>query len=93
MFLTLALLTAGSALLAAGILASANGVITAGGWVLVASAAAAFYTAGAMMLEESFGGRVILPLGRWSLRGNLPGHRITRPFEYAAGMPGLRAGQ
>ncbi|POX49706.1 acetate uptake transporter family protein [Streptomyces sp. Ru72] len=93
MFLTLALLAAGSALQAAGTLAGASSVITAGGWVLVASSAAAFYTAGAMMLEESFGGRVVLPLGRWSLRGNLPGHRVTRPFEYAAGMPGLRAGQ
>lgn len=93
MFLTLILLAAGSALLAAGILAAASSLVTAGGWVLVASSAAAFYTAGAMMLEESFGGRVVLPLGRWSLRGNLPGHRTTRPFEYAAGMPGLRAGQ
>jgi uncharacterized protein len=93
MFVTLGLLAAGSALQAAGILGATHSVVVAGGWVLVASAAAAFYTAGAMMLEEAFGGRVILPLGRWSLRGNVPGYRATRPIGYAAGMPGLRAGQ
>jgi hypothetical protein len=61
--------------------------------VLIASAAAAWYTAGAMLLQEAYGGRIILPVGRWSLRGNLPGHRQTRPIEYAAGEPGAKAGQ
>jgi hypothetical protein len=46
-----------------------------------------------MMLEQSYGGRVILPLGRWSLRGNLPGRKQTRPIEYPGGLPGAKAGQ
>ncbi|MFE1753727.1 acetate uptake transporter [Streptomyces anandii] len=93
LFLTLGLLAAGSALLAAGIIGAVHGLVVTAGWVLVASSAAAWYTAGAMMLEQSYGGRIILPLGRWSLRGNLPGHRQARPIEYAAGMPGAKAGQ
>ncbi|PZH04844.1 hypothetical protein C1I97_19135 [Streptomyces sp. NTH33] len=93
MFLVMGLLAAGSALLAAGFVGAVHGLVLAGGWVLIASAAAGWYTAGAMMLEQSYGGRIILPLGRWSLRGNLPGHRQTRPIEYAAGEPGAKAGQ
>jgi succinate-acetate transporter protein len=93
LFLVLALLAAGSALLAAGILGTVHGLVVAAGWVLIASAAAAWYTAGAMLLQEAYGGRIILPVGRWSLRGNLPGHRQTRPIEYAAGEPGAKAGQ
>nr|WP_181446736.1 hypothetical protein [Streptomyces sp. NTH33] len=93
MFLTLILLAAGSALLAAARIGAFSGVRIAAGWVLVASSAAAFYTAGAMLLEQSYGGRVILPLGRWSLRGNLPGHQAIRVIGYPAGMPGARAGQ
>ncbi|MFF8596234.1 acetate uptake transporter family protein [Streptomyces sp. NPDC015220] len=93
LFLTLILLTAGSALLAAGLLGSVHSLVVTAGWVLIASSAAAWYTAGAMMLEQAYGGRVVLPMGRWSLRGNLPGHRQTRPIEYADGMPGAKAGQ
>lgn len=93
LFLTLGLLSAGSALLAAGLIGVSHSTVQAAGWVLVASAAAAFYTAGAMMLQQSYGGRVILPLGHWSLRGNLPGHKAVRPIGYSAGMPGARAGQ
>lgn len=92
-FLTLGLLAAGSALLAAGLIGTSHATVQAGGWVLVASAAAAFYTAGAMMLEQSYAGRVILPLGRWSARGNLPGHKAARPVGYPAGMPGAKVGQ
>jgi succinate-acetate transporter protein len=92
-FLVLALLAAGSALLATGLIGGFHNLVIAAGWVLVASAAAAFYTAGALMLQQAFGGRVILPLGRWSLRGNLPGHRDIRPITYPSGMPGAKAGQ
>jgi succinate-acetate transporter protein len=93
LFLVLALLAAGSALLATGLIGGFHDLVIAAGWVLVASAAAAFYTAGAMMLQQAFGGRVILPLGHWSLRGNLPGHRSVRPISYPSGMPGAKAGQ
>lgn len=93
MVLVLGLLSAGSALLAAGLISGSHSTVQAGGWVLVASSAAAFYTAGSMMLEQSFKGRVILPLGRWSARGNLPGHKAARPIGYPAGMSGARVGQ
>jgi succinate-acetate transporter protein len=92
-FLVLALLAAGSALLTTGLIGGWHNLEIAAGWVLVASAAAAFYTAGALMLQQAFGGRVILPLGYWSLRGNLPGHRTVRPISYPSGMPGAKAGQ
>jgi succinate-acetate transporter protein len=93
MFLTMILLTAGSSLLAAAHIGAYPGVRTAAGWVLVASSAAAFYTAGAMLLEQSYGGRVILPMGRWNVRGNVPGYRAIRDISYPAGMPGAKAGQ
>lgn len=93
LFLVLGLLAAGSGLLAAGFIGAISGVVTAGGWVLVASAAAAFYTAGAMMLEQSYGGRVVLPLGRPSLKGNLPTHQVAFPVQYPSGMPGAKVGQ
>ncbi|WP_225813586.1 acetate uptake transporter [Streptomyces spinosus] len=93
LFLTFILLTAGSGLLAAAQIGAFHSVRLAAGWVLVASSAAAFYTAGALLLEQSFGGRVILPLGRWSLSGNVPGHRVVHDIAYSAGMPGARTGQ
>jgi succinate-acetate transporter protein len=93
LFIVLGTLAAGSGLLAAGMIGAVHGLIIAGGWVLVASAAAAFYTAGAMMLEQSFTGHVVLPLGRWSKQGNLPGHQVAYPVEYPAGMPGAKVGQ
>lgn len=93
LFVVLALLAAGSALLAAGLIGANPGTITAAGWVLVASAAAAFYTAGAMMLAQAAGGHTILPLGRWSAAGNIPGRQDTMPINYPAGMPGAKVGQ
>lgn len=93
LFTVLALLTAGSGLLAAGLVGSIHSLVIAAGWVLVASAGAAFYTAGAMLLEGSFGGRVILPLGRWSGAENVPLHKVSDPISYEQGMPGVKVGQ
>jgi uncharacterized protein len=93
LFVVLGLLAAGSALLAAGLVGHSPGAITAGGWVLVASAAAAFYTAGAMMLAQASGGRTILPLGRLSAAANIPGRQASTPIGYPAGMPGSKVGQ
>jgi uncharacterized protein len=62
------------------------------GWVFVISAATAWYTATAMMLEGSWS-RTMLPLGKYSRGANVPGGRATRPVEYAEGMPGVRRGQ
>lgn len=89
----LGLLAAGSVLLAIGFIGGFGAIVVAGGWVLVASAVAAFYTAGAMMLAEAAGGRTILPLGNYSASANIPGRRFMEPLGYAAGMPGAKAGQ
>jgi succinate-acetate transporter protein len=59
----LGLLTVGSGLLAAGLVGDSIDVVRAAGWVLVASAVAAFYTAGAMLLRDTWGGRAVLPVG------------------------------
>lgn len=64
----------------------------AGGWILVASAVAATYTAGAMMLEQAWG-RVMLPLGKLEREANVPGVIIHRPIQYEHGEPGVRMGQ
>jgi uncharacterized protein len=87
------LLAAGSGLLAAGLVGGIHGLVTAGGWVLVASAAAAFYTAGAMMLASATGGRTVLPMGNYKASANIPGRRTMEPVSYPAGLPGARVGQ
>lgn len=89
---TLLPLAVGSALLAVRYLVGGTGWEHAGGWVLIASAIAATYTAGAMMIEGTFG-KVILPLGKFRRDANVPRGRVTRPLQYAAGMPGVRQGQ
>jgi uncharacterized protein len=93
LFVVLGLLSAGSVLLAIGLLGGAEGVMSLGGWVLVASAAAALYTAGAIMLADSFHGRTVLPLGRYSAAANIPGRRAWRPIGYPEGAPGAKPGQ
>jgi succinate-acetate transporter protein len=92
LFAVLGLLAAGSVLLAIGFVGGQGIMINAGGWVLVASAAAAFYTAGAMMLAEGFK-RTVLPLGHLNKDRNIPGRKPTDPISYAAGMPGSKVGQ
>jgi succinate-acetate transporter protein len=92
LFTTLGLLTAGSTLVAAGEIAGAHTTIVAGGWVLVASVGAAIYTGAARMFTDTYG-RTILPVLEWNKRSNIPGKVITRPLEYANGMPGARIGQ
>lgn len=90
---TLGLLTVGAALLAIGLVAGLTILVTLGGWVLVASAVAAFYTAGALMLSQAAGGRVVLPLGARVVGADTPGTRVGEPIEYAGGMPGAKVGQ
>jgi len=65
---------------------------TAGGWILIGSAIAAAYTAGAMMLEGAWG-RVVLPLGKTDPEANIPGTKFTRPVEFEHAEPGVRMGQ
>lgn len=89
---TLGSLGAGAALTAAGFWSGGLTVTQIGGWLFVVSAAAAWLTVTAMILESSFG-RTIIPLGKWSADANIPGRMATRPIERAAGMPGVRVGQ
>jgi succinate-acetate transporter protein len=88
MFAVLVLLAGGSGLTAAAFYGGWNWLITIAGYVLVASAAAAWYTASALMLKNSYG-RTILPVGA---RTHGAG-RVDRPIQYETGMPGARIGQ
>jgi len=86
-------LAIGSGLLAVGYLTGVTGWIEAGGWVLIASAILAWYTASAMMLESTFG-RVLLPLGKPGAKdANMPGGIVHQPIEFELGEPGVRHGQ
>jgi succinate-acetate transporter protein len=85
-------LAVGAALLAVHYLTGISTWGKAGGWVLIASAILATYTAAAMMMESSFG-RVVLPLGKMMRDANIPGRRVTTPIERASGEPGVRRGQ
>jgi hypothetical protein len=92
LFVTLGVLTAASAVTAAGFYAGSLGTTQAGGWLYVVSAAAAWLVGGALVLENSFG-RSIIPLGKWSKSANVPGAKVTDPIAYPAGMPGVKVGQ
>jgi succinate-acetate transporter protein len=88
----LTLVAVGSGFLAVHYLSGVGWWETVGGWILVGSAVAAVYTAGAMMLEGAWG-RVVLPLGKIEREANVPGARITRPIQYEHAEPGIRMGQ
>ncbi len=92
MFAVLGSLAAGSAFAAIGFYGGGHWAFVVAGWVLVGSAAAAWYAASAMMLAGSFG-RTILPMGHLKKAHNIPGGRPTRPVEYPMGMPGSKVGQ
>jgi uncharacterized protein len=92
LFSVLATLAVGSALLAGGLIYGSHGLVTVAGWVLVASAILAWYVATAMMLAFA-GGRVVLPLGKYSKEANKPGGRPTRPIELEWAEPGIKMGQ
>jgi len=85
-------LAVGAGFLALHYLTGAGWWETAGGWILIASAVAATYTAGAMMLEAAWG-RVVLPLGKTDRDANVPGARVTRPIQFEHQEPGVRMGQ
>jgi uncharacterized protein len=88
----LGLLAIGSGFLAVHYLTGTGWWETAGGWILIGSAIAATYTAGAMMLEGAWG-RVVLPLGKLAREANIPGRRVTQPVEFEFAEPGVRQGQ
>lgn len=88
----LTLLAVGAGFLAIHYLTGTGWWETAGGWILIGSAVAATYTAGAMMLEGSWG-RVVLPLGKIEKEANVPGAKVTRPVQFEHAEPGIRMGQ
>lgn len=92
LFAVLATLATGSGFAAAGDYGGYLTSIHIAGWLFVVSAACAWYVASALMLENSFG-RVILPLGKWNRRANVPGRTVAYPVEYEHGMPGAKVGQ
>lgn len=92
MFAVLGTLSAGSALSAAGFWAGSLATLQAGGVLFVISAALAWLTAGAMVLENAYG-RTIIPLGKWGKRPEVAVPKATDPIAYPAGMPGVRVGQ
>lgn len=91
-FTVLAALAGGSGVFAAGLWSGNLTLDRIAGWLFVISAAAAWYTASAMMLASSTR-RTVLPLGKWKASANVPLRSPMTPIEYAAGEPGVRIGQ
>lgn len=88
----LAPLWVGAGLLGIFYLVGGSGWEKAGGYVTMASAFTAFYSASAMMLASAFG-RVIFPLGKYRRDANVPGHQHTYPIQFELGEPGVKQGQ
>lgn len=85
-------LAIGSALLGVFYVAGGTGWEKVGGYVTMASAITAFYTATAMMLVSTTG-RAILPLGKYRNGCGMPENDTTYPIEFALGEPGVKQGQ
>ncbi|HET8599124.1 MAG TPA: GPR1/FUN34/YaaH family transporter [Segeticoccus sp.] len=93
MFTVLGLLAVASGFTAAAFWGGFSVSLTIAGYLFVASAAAALYTASAMMFKNTYG-RVILPLGEWGgAHKNIPGRIPSMPIQYEGGMPGAKIGQ
>jgi uncharacterized protein len=85
-------LAAGSAILGVGLSVAGPGWVKVAGWVLVASAIAAWYVASSIMLLAS-SGRVVLPLGKLKKEANKPGGRPVKPIQLEWAEPGIKKGQ
>jgi succinate-acetate transporter protein len=85
-------LAAGSGILAGALIYGSESWATVAGWVLVVSAALAWYTATAMMLSSSYG-RTILPLGKLNKAANVPGREPMKPIQLEWAEPGVKMGQ
>jgi uncharacterized protein len=82
-FVAQAVLAAGSAFAAAGLLLPSASLQEVGGWLFVAAAVLGFYVGAALMLDNVYG-IAALPLLR---RGQ------AQPAEFAHGDPGVKVGQ
>jgi hypothetical protein len=85
-------LAAGSGILAGAFIYGSHGWTEVAGWVLVVSAACAWYMVAAMLLASSTG-RTVLPTFKWSRSANVPGRRPMRPIELEWAEPGIKMGQ
>jgi succinate-acetate transporter protein len=85
-------LTVGVALLGVFYTVGGTGWEKAGGYVTMASAFTAFYTATAMMIASTWG-RVLFPLGKYRREANVPGGRFAYPIQFELGEPGVKQGQ
>jgi len=92
LFAVLGVLAVGSVLLAIGLSAGSTGWVKVAGWVLVASAILAYYTASAILLVST-AGKVILPLGKPSREANVPGGQPVKPIQLEWAEPGIKKGQ
>jgi succinate-acetate transporter protein len=92
LFAVLSTLAVGAAFSAIGFLTSGTTWEQVGGWVILGSAAIAWYVATAMLLASSWG-RTILPLGKFDRRANVPGMQTMQPIEFEFGEPGVKRGQ
>ncbi len=82
----LAFLGGGSTVSAIGLLLGSEGLLVLAGYLLIIAAIAAWYTASALLLTETFGREV------WSL-GRSTHARETLPVTLGAGEPGVIRGQ
>ncbi len=92
LFAVLATLAAGSGLFAVGLSVGSVGWVKVAGWVLVASAILAYYTAAAIMMLAG-AGKVVLPLGKPKKEANLPGGQPVKPIQLEWAEPGVKKGQ
>ena len=92
LFVVLGTLATGSALLGVGLSVAGGGWVKVAGWVLVASAIAAWYVATAIMLLAG-AGKVVLPLGKPKREANVPGSRPVKPIQLEWAEPGIKKGQ
>jgi len=83
---TLILLGAGSTILAVGLLAGVEGLLIIAAYVFIACAVAAWYTASALMLNETFA-REVWPLGSGRQAQRTPA------MTFGIGEPGVIRGQ
>ena len=92
LFAVLGTLAAGSLFFAIGLSAGSTGWVKVAGWVFVASAILAWYTATAIMLLSG-AGKVVLPLGKPKADANTPGARPVKPIQLEWAEPGVKKGQ
>jgi hypothetical protein len=92
LFSVLGTLATGSALLAVGLSVGGTGWVKAAGWVLVAAAILAWYTATSIMMLST-AGKVVLPLGKLKKEANVPGGRPVKPIQLEWAEPGVKKGQ